>query len=188
MLKTSLVFFTVIVTVTLLATAACNSEEAGGDDASAKDQSVNDVGVSDATKNDASVDAAFDAGTDAADASTDANDGSDASDANDGSDDASTDAADGGGASDGGSASACNACAQNSCGTPINTCVQDSTCLSWLQCINLCTTIACEATCDAQYPTAKSLFDPVYTCACTNCDLECANNLAPCTHGKDGGA
>jgi hypothetical protein len=177
----------------LAGAAACSSDDSSVNDAStdqsidspAKDSSLVDSSIKDVSTSD--VDSSV--GTDASDASTtDANDAALTEASVDASVEASVDASDGGIFVDSGSVSACNQCAQSNCTTSIAVCEQDSTCLSWLTCVNQCTDVSCESACDAQYPTAKSLFDPVYTCACTNCVSQCAGNLEPCTHGQDGGA
>jgi hypothetical protein len=73
----------------------------------------------------------------------------------------------------------CTPCVTNSCFFQAASCQQSADCAPWLTCIQGCSDAACAEMCDQQYPNAKPLYDPVYTCACNSCMNECAA-LDPC--------
>jgi hypothetical protein len=90
-------------------------------------------------------------------------------------------AGDGGPGTDGGTGQSCQQCAIQACGTQSFACGQNQTCQQWLGCVGQCEQAqppdpACPPACDAQFPGAKALFDPLYTCA-----WACAG-LDPCNH------
>jgi hypothetical protein len=92
---------------------------------------------------------------------------------------------------DAGSGAQCVQCASQQCMTQEFACVPDPTCQPWGQCAIACIQAslpspACLAACDAMYPQAKPEYDPVYTCLCSSCSMECAS-ANPCAHGLDGG-
>jgi hypothetical protein len=100
-----------------------------------------------------------------------------------------------GGTGDGGSGMACAQCAgmQGNCQSQIGACAQDPTmkCQPWLQCAGACNQQmmpppSCFAACDAMYASEKSLYAPIYACACSKCPNECASSN-PCAYGMDGG-
>jgi hypothetical protein len=92
---------------------------------------------------------------------------------------------------DAGAGAACTQCLTGSCGNAAVPCFMDMTCSKWLQCAQACNqasppTPTCFQACDAMYPSAKALYDPVYTCACSSCATQCVDSN-PCAHGMDGG-
>jgi hypothetical protein len=78
---------------------------------------------------------------------------------------------------------ACATCSSNSCPMPVSLCAQNAACAPWLQCAETCVNGslagACFSACDAMYPGAASLYQPVYACECASCSGPCAV-ASPC--------
>ncbi len=63
------------------------------------------------------------------------------------------------------------------CETPSETCQAAATCDMWIKCYDACFnnfTAACYAACDQTHAAAMALWDPLRTCMCTPCAIECA--------------
>lgn len=80
---------------------------------------------------------------------------------------------------------ACNSCIDAAvpfkdgtvCGGKAAVCKKDGPCASWLGCTNECYlndwTPECFTACDVASVDSKSLYDPLYPCACAPCAAEC---------------
>jgi hypothetical protein len=86
-----------------------------------------------------------------------------------------------------GSAQACQMCAVQSCGMAVQQCFGNQACQGWLNCIQGCNmnnpVPSCYTTCDSQNANAKTQYQAVYACTCTNCNSQCGSISDPCgTH------
>lgn len=80
---------------------------------------------------------------------------------------------------------ACNSCieladpfkAGTVCGEKVAVCKKDGPCASWLGCTDECFhndwTAECFTACDVASVDSKSLYEPIYPCACAPCAAEC---------------
>lgn len=80
----------------------------------------------------------------------------------------------------------CQGCAIQQCQIAAFTCAQNQACMGWLGCVGQCQEAmppdpACAAACDAQFPSAKPMYDALYSCTCQNCSTACSA-LDPCSH------
>ena len=89
----------------------------------------------------------------------------------------------GGNGAGGGSAMACEQCAENACMNQLGACGMDMSmngCGAWLQCAIGCNfDAACTDACDTTYAAVASEYDPIYACACTQCPSQCSL-IDPC--------
>lgn len=93
---------------------------------------------------------------------------------------------DGGSPGDAGPMQDCINCGQNACLQQAAACFMDATCSQWLTCLQGCANQPnpppnCSSDCDAQYPGAAQLYQPLYSCTCNKCMNECAT-IDPCSH------
>jgi hypothetical protein len=93
----------------------------------------------------------------------------------------------------GGTAMNCDQCfswstsGQGPCMGAVNACVNNTECNAIMDCLNGCTTYACQQSCFTQHPSGQALYDAIFTCVCqTGCPTECGNNLM--CHGGAGGS
>lgn len=86
------------------------------------------------------------------------------------------------------SAAYCWHCTFTHCEAPLVACAADPQCHDWLYCIetqdcpnNLPENPECYRECDAKFPGAAPLFEPIYACTCANClESACAAHQDPC--------
>lgn len=66
-------------------------------------------------------------------------------------------------------ADACDQCLRTACCAPYLDCAADPECLALLTCSNVCTTTACQTSCDRAHPSAILLHRALIGCAVPNC-------------------
>jgi hypothetical protein len=67
----------------------------------------------------------------------------------------------------------CGACLNTQCCTSAQSCARDSRCASLWQCLQACTSLACENDCAARFPTSVQQVADIITCAQARCSVQC---------------
>lgn len=72
---------------------------------------------------------------------------------------------------------ACSSCIAALCCAEQQVCERSSTCTSYFACTRSCTTPACRTSCETSYPSGKSAFDSVASCAASSCPASCSGGI-----------
>lgn len=77
----------------------------------------------------------------------------------------------------------CTGCLSGACPSTYCTCYENDECLALIECVNVCSSDACQQMCFSAHPDGISDLYLLTDCAATECDSECPGNTTvdPCT-------
>ena len=65
---------------------------------------------------------------------------------------------------------------EGTCVGTIEACFNNSQCRQLVDCLNNCSTTACQSQCFTDYPNGATMYSNIFDCICTACDSECGND------------